>query len=1471
MSRFVLAQIARVRRFVSALLPKKLSRYHYRVFFVFLLIIGVIFTTQIAGAQDIANSLIKAVSWMMLSVAQICIALTIFFLRFFITLASYNNYIDVSVVKLGWVMIRDVANMFFVVALLVIAFATILGLEQYEWKKGLVKLIIMAIFINFSNMIAQLIIDIAHVFTITFLNAISATAGGNLINMFKLEKITSMANGGSLGNTPEGFQMGILGASIVATLFAIMAAVAIGAYVIIMAIRVVVLWALIILSPIAYVAYAIPKGEKYAQEWWSEFTKYVIAAPVMVFFLWLAFATLGSGQIISEIQSGVGVVPLQQGNDQLSISLSEVSSWENMANFLIAMVFLLLGIKKTQETGVEGSGMISGAVNFGKKVATIATGYAAGRWLVGKGADVGKKAVGGAAFYAPFVGGNAWVKRGKTIAADAKTWWHLKAAGLPKDTLQKQIELGKDKASLSPQELAIANTIAELESKKNVALQQGNQTEAKKIDTQLEQKHKEAKQFGLETVESDIKQLDVEIKDLQVNIAKTPPANDQMKAQMKQDLEAKEATLGELTGNKDQAVAERQAKLDKVIQTEHEVTSADGTGRGLVGWFASGGIKRQRMLGKSEKTAELAEKLAYKRTGSWSNFIPGVGVKDMDRSLKGALEAEEERSDAKTAEMSGLAKYSLLQAPRYKDGEWEHGAIEGRSVAERIAKHNAVAEMAKSDISRLEEDAKSKYLGNAGKSFIARMNFNDKAMEAAKAFVDHIKEKDLEKKFEKAAIQMNKWLTLPTDQLKKNVDSAVDPYIRALGLGHKAHHAAGNKTVRERQASDAASDTFINKLKYGTTTASTVLSDFAEKKLSELKGLERAKAMQQATNILAHLNLKKKKNGGKELEIDEMIELNAASAYLQSEAWNDDQAGHMFDRFKQYQKHLQTTTLQTEREKEKKGKLKRDLTDDEKKNLLSADEKKNFLADDELEKWQAMSESFAKLGWFGEDGLKKDGSFDQEKFEKADLEKHNKYGRRQASDLQNVALSGGDVDLLRGHHAIEEESEKNKAENDKAETILRDKIEKDVIKQKKKDPEIKEKRDEILLSTKLQEIEAIKKEKNISGPIDNKTRAEIDVEATTRAQKIADQTVLQMKDVKDEVERRFAEGLKGLEKTKKTTKYWEIADKVLAELNIEGMKDAKEMQARYDKIGDYMQHAVKANKTNALQNGHTELGYNQDYDESVGSYRFQTASEGKAKIAAERVKFKARQLVNTDQYHSNGILDQDTGIVDDFEESVLRTTLGRVTKEIELSDINLRSLLGHFYLHKNEEAQKDEKGYAIVGGDAARKKFKKDGHTGDPDVRDHMLKRGVLAHLMGSGEGFALSASKLFGHIDADQVERGEIKLNIAGKQYDTIEQIADDILKKMDANKDFLKESGYAGDEKRVRRKLEQIIVQTKVRRNERTRENNGGGQSGQGGTQPNPPGENQGGGKGKGKGAKSRKKDESADNLGADLDDGT
>ena len=427
--------IGKLRILLSPLMPK--SKMVTGIFVVSLVLVAcVISTTVVFGQADIfsptviINAIIQVLSWIILRLAKLAVTLTIFGLEFFIEIAKYNGYSEAPPVLLGWYMIRDIANMFFVIALLIIAFGTILGLDNYEWKKTLGKLIVAAILINFSKLIAQFIIDIAHVFTMTFVNAISATAGGNLINMFNFDSLfnvlpqdTELAGGG------DNLRLDIFASSVLILGFAVISMVTMFSYVIVMAIRMVVLWVAIILSPLAYILSVLPPTEKYASEYWSQFINHVIAAPVMVFFLWIAFAAFGSGNIAEQI----GVDPStydspQQANNAIALglpaeptsSLTEASTWQNMSSFIIAIAFLIIGIERVQSLNVKGGGLTETAINWGKATVAIASGYAAGRWLVDKGFEGAKWTGKEVGYRVPLVGGAALQEYGAAIASTYK-------------------------------------------------------------------------------------------------------------------------------------------------------------------------------------------------------------------------------------------------------------------------------------------------------------------------------------------------------------------------------------------------------------------------------------------------------------------------------------------------------------------------------------------------------------------------------------------------------------------------------------------------------------------------------------------------------------------------------------------------------------------------------------------------------------------------------------------------------------------------------------------------------------------------------------------------------------------------------------------------------------------------------------------------------------------------------------------
>ncbi|MBU0596810.1 hypothetical protein KKA94_01465, partial [Patescibacteria group bacterium] len=253
----------------------------------------------------------------------------------------------------------------------------------------MVKLVLAAILVNFSKLISGIIIDGAHVFTVTFVNAISAVAGGNLISMFKLDQMRQMIQPSGTPSAVDNIDIEILAGAFFALLFSAIAMFTIGAYAIIMLIRMVALWVLIILSPLAYIFAVIPQTKQYSDRWWKEFSSNVIVAPIMVFFMWLAFATMGSGEIENQLpQDSSDASPNYDAlSDSTSVTLNAASTWESMSTILIAVAFLLVGAKVASESGAAGAGLATKGVDLGKKV----TGKIGKFATLGIGGFVGKR------------------------------------------------------------------------------------------------------------------------------------------------------------------------------------------------------------------------------------------------------------------------------------------------------------------------------------------------------------------------------------------------------------------------------------------------------------------------------------------------------------------------------------------------------------------------------------------------------------------------------------------------------------------------------------------------------------------------------------------------------------------------------------------------------------------------------------------------------------------------------------------------------------------------------------------------------------------------------------------------------------------------------------------------------------------------------------------------------------------------
>lgn len=281
----------------------------------------------------IVQMVVRLLGWIFVKMAHILIN----------RVAPYNDFVTAAPVGEGWVIVRDISNMFFIVILLAIAFGTMFGREEYDYKKKLPRLLIMAIFINFSRTITGLIIDAAQVAMLTFVNAFQAAAGGNLATGLGINQLFEIVpNAGAVGASEA-----VLGYLLALVLMAVAVGV-LGIILVTLVYRIVMLWTITILSPAAFLMSTFERGKKYYTKWWDQLICWALSGPILAFFLWLALATMSEAGGSFASTSG----SIDEGPNVLVEGLvTQAATEENIIRFIVGIMMLLVGVQTAQELG----------------------------------------------------------------------------------------------------------------------------------------------------------------------------------------------------------------------------------------------------------------------------------------------------------------------------------------------------------------------------------------------------------------------------------------------------------------------------------------------------------------------------------------------------------------------------------------------------------------------------------------------------------------------------------------------------------------------------------------------------------------------------------------------------------------------------------------------------------------------------------------------------------------------------------------------------------------------------------------------------------------------------------------------------------------------------------------------------------------------------------------------------------------
>ena len=127
--------------------------------------------------------------------------------------------------------------------------------------------------------------------------------------------------------------------------FAVFAAIAV-----FLAIRIVALWLLLLISPIAYAAGILPSTAQYRGEWWKNFLRYAFFTPIMAFFLNLTALISNQFKENTILQSVSDPALYKElGNSDLATFVFRVAS------NLLLLVFLIAALKVADMAGIYGA------------------------------------------------------------------------------------------------------------------------------------------------------------------------------------------------------------------------------------------------------------------------------------------------------------------------------------------------------------------------------------------------------------------------------------------------------------------------------------------------------------------------------------------------------------------------------------------------------------------------------------------------------------------------------------------------------------------------------------------------------------------------------------------------------------------------------------------------------------------------------------------------------------------------------------------------------------------------------------------------------------------------------------------------------------------------------------------------------------------------------------------------------------
>lgn len=277
---------------------------------------------------------------------------------------------DPPFITTGWQIFRDIANLGFVLGIVVIAVSTILRIKGYEAKQILWKLIVAALVVNFSLLMGGVIIQPANSISKFLMNYIGSGDYASAAKIGDAMRFVDLINSGGLVSSATGELVGwltggLIGSSATFFMLAAMAILLVFGLVMFLTlisfagmlfVRYFYLAFLLMISPVVWLLWIFPQTQKYFKEWWEKFIHWTIFAPLMMLFLYIALLVLDKyPRNVSNLASGI------PGSGELGIDFGL------LATGLFAAAILIGGLRAAAKMGHGGTALALGAVDKGQK------------------------------------------------------------------------------------------------------------------------------------------------------------------------------------------------------------------------------------------------------------------------------------------------------------------------------------------------------------------------------------------------------------------------------------------------------------------------------------------------------------------------------------------------------------------------------------------------------------------------------------------------------------------------------------------------------------------------------------------------------------------------------------------------------------------------------------------------------------------------------------------------------------------------------------------------------------------------------------------------------------------------------------------------------------------------------------------------------------------------------------------------